>query len=987
MIVLKNTSKVLVVFLLTFINSRLLAQSQPMPVEPRTLMKTVTPMAADLATLGRYAMQPPNLSNGLVNQTIPLLDIQENGINYPINLFYNYSGFRVKEEASSVGLGWGITEGSIIRIVKHVNDENTQLLKKFEQFGDYPTEERGFGYVDPNNWSHPQYSGAEYSLTANRLFYKFYDAQPDVYIFSFGPYNGKFFWLNGKAIQLEHSDIVIEKVLDTQLGQEVFILTTPDAMQYTFKVSDFVEITPQEGTKMTVCPTCMPWTYTIDEPYATAWKLIEIKNRNTKAKINLTYGQNVTLQEKNADQVSSVTFVKTLVPNGYENYVSWGFKKEETQFNTITTSSYLKEITSDNYKITFITKPRLDGGESRIEEIKIYEKSNLINPIRTIKFVQEYFGNTNDSMTCWLKLKKVLMDGVEGTNEYEFSYLDLPYIPYGMYKNGISIDHWGYFNSQGNGSLIEFTPGVQAAMAAYYLDQSSVGISWGHRAADFQYSKMFALEKITYPTKGYTKMNYESANGKGIRVASQEDFDGEKSMFRYYNYGGTSSYLEVPVYEFNEYFTYECCSPNYPASYVATFLSSHIEGDFFNDTENFYPVVTEYLGTPDGQGGKTVHTFEKFYGYGNKVVETEKTDYEYGNANFIHKEKNFYTPQVLKTVYYWKIPELNSTAVPGGSCSYDWGGAYRPSTGPSDPLLPTGFTYLLGNFNLYLNNTPTIWLKLDSTAQIDNNGIKSVKKYFYNNVDAVTGLPKTTNIIRTEEKLSNGKIKTTQFYYAGDTDPDNAPAILGIPQMWDTNNYHYNYSAPVLKRKDFINNLLVSKESNEYSYDAIGNYIIRTASRFLPNGKESGGENWSFTYDENVNLVKVNREGAGASSFFWGYNHMFPIIKGENVDYATLKSAVLLSTNNIEQLLLDIGDLKTASQRALWKSFNAQLRSHLPAKASVITYSHKHLRGITSETDAKGMTSYYEYDDFQRLKNIKDQNGNIIKNFKYNYKP
>ena len=38
-----------------------------------------------------------------------------------------------------------------------------------------------------------------------------------------------------------------------------------------------------------------------------------------------------------------------------------------------------------------------------------------------------------------------------------------------------------------------------------------------------------------------------------------------------------------------------------------------------------------------------------------------------------------------------------------------------------------------------------------------------------------------------------------------------------------------------------------------------------------------------------------------------------------------------------------------------------------------------------SATDAKGKSEYYDYDAFQRLKNIRDQNKNIIKNYSYHY--
>jgi len=58
-----------------------------------------------------------------------------------------------------------------------------------------------------------------------------------------------------------------------------------------------------------------------------------------------------------------------------------------------------------------------------------------------------------------------------------------------------------------------------------------------------------------------------------------------------------------------------------------------------------------------------------------------------------------------------------------------------------------------------------------------------------------------------------------------------------------------------------------------------------------------------------------------------------------------------------------------------------------PSDASMSTYTYAPMVGTTTQTDPKGQTTYYEYDESQRLKNVKDQNGNIIKNSTYNYKP
>ncbi|PQV56489.1 YD repeat-containing protein [Sediminibacterium magnilacihabitans] len=56
-----------------------------------------------------------------------------------------------------------------------------------------------------------------------------------------------------------------------------------------------------------------------------------------------------------------------------------------------------------------------------------------------------------------------------------------------------------------------------------------------------------------------------------------------------------------------------------------------------------------------------------------------------------------------------------------------------------------------------------------------------------------------------------------------------------------------------------------------------------------------------------------------------------------------------------------------------------------PVDAQIITYTYKPLIGITSQTDPSGKTIYYEYDGLGRLKDIKNQDGNIIKVYNYRY--
>lgn len=62
-----------------------------------------------------------------------------------------------------------------------------------------------------------------------------------------------------------------------------------------------------------------------------------------------------------------------------------------------------------------------------------------------------------------------------------------------------------------------------------------------------------------------------------------------------------------------------------------------------------------------------------------------------------------------------------------------------------------------------------------------------------------------------------------------------------------------------------------------------------------------------------------------------------------------------------------------------------EVRLH-PFDARMVTYTYDPLVGKTSETDANNATLYYDYDEFNRLKRVRDQKGNIIQHYVYHYK-
>ncbi len=56
-----------------------------------------------------------------------------------------------------------------------------------------------------------------------------------------------------------------------------------------------------------------------------------------------------------------------------------------------------------------------------------------------------------------------------------------------------------------------------------------------------------------------------------------------------------------------------------------------------------------------------------------------------------------------------------------------------------------------------------------------------------------------------------------------------------------------------------------------------------------------------------------------------------------------------------------------------------------PSGSQMTTYTYSPLFGMTTQTDSNNVTTYYDYDGFGRLLDIKDSDGNILKTFGYNY--
>lgn len=143
------------------------------------------------------------------------------------------------------------------------------------------------------------------------------------------------------------------------------------------------------------------------------------------------------------------------------------------------------------------------------------------------------------------------------------------------------------------------------------------------------------------------------------------------------------------------------------------------------------------------------------------------------------------------------------------------------------------------------------------------------------------------------------------------------------------------------------------------------------------------------SYDTYGNPIEVSTPDSPHAYYIWGYNSSLLIAKIDNLKasevtaslQSLIDSAVAASNADSDRTFGPSG-----SEGAL-RTALGNIRENSALSGALMTYyTYDPGIGVTSMTDSRGYTTYYEYDDFHRLKDVKDAKGNLIKDYKYHYK-
>ncbi|MCB2196756.1 MAG: BACON domain-containing protein [Bacteroidetes bacterium] len=200
-----------------------------------------------------------DIPTGKINVTYPIFTFKLNDYELPVTLNYRSKGVRVMDVSGWVGLGWDInTGGVIVRNMRGYPDDYHDKYYSYHWKGNWDYwghhEKEIVGYL---------YEGNRYTETALKdkirtsgsirdelddacFFHNssaVYDAEPDEFAFSCGPYSGKFYFTpEGQVVVNSKSHLKVtytRKVRDDDWEEiRSFTITAPDGVQYKFGTTE-----------------------------------------------------------------------------------------------------------------------------------------------------------------------------------------------------------------------------------------------------------------------------------------------------------------------------------------------------------------------------------------------------------------------------------------------------------------------------------------------------------------------------------------------------------------------------------------------------------------------------------------------------------------------------------------------------------------------------------------------------------------------------
>jgi YD repeat-containing protein len=449
----------------------------------------IVPPSPDAAALGKYGQMPVNKITGIPSIEIPIYEIKTPRFSLPVSLSYHASGIKVEEMASWVGTGWSLSAGGMItRSIVGMAD-------------DCPT-----GYFANNikkaseiQWPTDMFYIAD---VLNRRI----DTDPDNFFYNFNNHSGSFvFGDDKKPVLIPYQPTKVNFNPSTKN----FDVVDENGNMYYFDTKE--NVTSSLGANSSGIST---------------WYLTQMVSADRSDTIKFAYSTDA--GELTDYSYSFSQSIGQNVPDGPEVLQPFSINSSWRLFHPVR----IKNISFNGGKVDFIPKGgRLDNGNVSLDSVIIYNQdpaNRKYKRIKSFKLVTDYFyaGPDNDfygnpvreADKHRLKLEGVQEIGSDKVvvKRYQFGYdpMLLPQL------HSFAQDRWGYFNGKGsNRSLLQ----SQTVIINSSTNPTSVTVGMdgpvdrgADRSVSPEHMKAGVLNKIIYPTGGYTTLTYDCHKYKHV---------------------------------------------------------------------------------------------------------------------------------------------------------------------------------------------------------------------------------------------------------------------------------------------------------------------------------------------------------------------------------------------------------------------------------------------------------------------------------------
>lgn len=466
------------------------------------------------------------------------------------------------------------------------------------------------------------------------------------------------------------------------------------------------------------------------------------------------------------------------------------------------------------------------------------------------------------------------------------------------------------------------------------------------------------LEYIDFNDSTYSKIK---PIGGGVRIKGIINYDANNTVIsqKQYSYYGGKLLVPLRYFQKDQYRYGQVVAGSVPIVYPTNVKTYLLSSDSYN------PLASSVCGNNVGYDRIEIKNIENGNINGTiiKCFENEVADKlipnnvifapNYTNGDLLSQtllNANGDTVQFIKNEYAENSLQMNvinyvakDTYIGTDDCTY---AGFLSS--------PRFEIYTYPYYSLWSYQTKQI-----KTDYLNESKVTKITDFLYN--------PNNYCISKQTETNSDGKTHYTEFTYPVDYTEAPYNAMRS-----------YNVLNPVVEKTEYYGATLKQAIKNVYANfggSASGYPLFKPSVIQAKIGANNYENRICFNnYDVYGNPLYLTKDDADKVVYIWGYNKQYPVAKIEGATYDEVKAALG-------------GTIPDLGSGALTATQISTLRGNL-SSALVTTYTYRPLVGMTSATAPNGVTTYDEYDTFNRLKRtyiIENGTEKTVQSYDYHY--